>query len=233
VTLVHYIALGWSWLFIVAIVAAGVIGSFVSKAQTRNRTEALRIVAGQLGLTFEGEDWARGPCAPELETPLFDGRSDQTFRNIMSGNRDGLNASFFDFSYGVGKSYVSQTLAAFRQDAWLPQFEMAPRDSVALLNREMLRKQIEFESHPQFAKKYRLLSVDEEKARQVFTSRMLTFFVEDGLHVDWNIEGAGNTLIVYRRGANTKPEDFRGFVEETTRVAKSFFEFSGLKEPFA
>jgi hypothetical protein len=233
VRLVHYVALGWSWLFIVAIVAAGVIGSFVSRAQTRNRTETLRIVAGQLGLTFEGEDWARGPCAPELDAPLFEGRSNQTFRNIMSSNRDGLSASFFDYSYGVGKSYVSQTLAAFRQDAWLPQFEMAPQHSVSLLGRGMLRKKIEFASRPQFAKKYRLLSTDEEKVRKLFTPEMLSFFAANGLSIDWNVEGAGSTLIIYQRGINTKPENFPAFVTETTRVAKSFFDFSGLKKPFA
>jgi hypothetical protein len=102
---------------------------------------------------------------------------------------------------------------------------MAPQHSVSLLGRGTLRKKIEFESHPQLAKKYRLLSTDEEKVRKLFTPEMLSYFAANGSSIDWNVEGAGSTLIVYQRGINPKPENFPAFVTETTRVAKSFLIF--------
>ena len=77
----------------------------------RRRDGALRDTAQLLGLSFEGEDWGRGTRAPQLETPLF-GRKNGKIRNIMTGNREGLTASFFDYSFGQGRSYTDQTIAA-------------------------------------------------------------------------------------------------------------------------
>lgn len=222
-----------SWLGLLVLAIAVAVMTIIDKVLTRRRTQALMDVALRIGLTFEGEDWGKGPCTPQLETPLFEQRRDQSFRNIMSGDRDGLHASFFDYSYRGGRTLVTQTVATFRQDGWMPQFELAPQHLLPIIGRGILRKPMRFESHPEFAKKYRLLSHDEEKVRRLFTPELLSFFAGSGALVDWDIEGADSTLVVYCRRVKTKPADFAGFIDATTLVAKTFFDLCGLKKPFA
>jgi hypothetical protein len=213
-----------SWL--APAVIAGLIGAFVALksilADKRNR--ALIDTAQQLGLKFEGENWAPGSQAPQLETPLFEHRTDEQIRNIMSGTREGLAVSFFDYWYGRGKGHREQTLAAFSQQVWLPSFELGPRSIIRGMG-------IHFESHPDFAKRFRLSSVDPEKTRELFTPGMLSFLESFDLNSKWRLEGSGLTLVVYRSGKKVGPQEFLSFVEETTRIAKTFFHLSGLKEP--
>src|SRR5579862_2995964 len=82
------------------------------------RTKALKEVAGQLGLTFEGEDWSQASNAPQLETALFARGGDGQLQNIMAGDNAGLECSFFDYGYGVRRGSVHQTVAAFSQAFW-------------------------------------------------------------------------------------------------------------------
>ena len=88
-----------SWL--APAVIASLIGGFavLKSILGHKRDRALIDIAQQLGLKFEGENWARGSQAPQLETPLFEHKSDEQIRNIMTGTREGFAVSFFDYLY--------------------------------------------------------------------------------------------------------------------------------------
>lgn len=208
------------------------LGSWLYKGILgRKRAQALRDVAQQLGLSFEGEDWPRGSRAPQLETPLFEGKSNQQIRNIMNGDREGLAVSFFDYSYGGGRSRREQTLAAFSQEGWLPSFELGPHRILRGMADAILHREVRFESNPDFSNRFRLASVDPAKALELFTPGMLSFFETLDPKSVWGFEGYGRTLVIYRKRKKIRPRDFRLFVEETTRIAKAFFSLSRLTKP--
>jgi hypothetical protein len=195
----------------------------------RQRVEALKGVALQLGLTYEGDDWFVSNRAPQLETPLFDKKTEGQIRNIISGERDGQPCSFFDYTFAAGRTSISQTLAVFTQGIWLPQFAITPQGLVGKIADAMFRNVIHFDSDPSFSKRFRLQSVDPGKTRELFTPPILGFFDSFPAKSKWQIQGAGTTLVIYREGVKVSSSDFRAFVEETTRIAKTFFDLCGLK----
>ena len=145
---IHYAIALPSWL-LPAHLALFVIAFGTLKIVFRRRREgALRDTAQLLGLSFEGEDWGRGTRPPQLETPLF-GRKNGQIRNIMAGNHVGLAVSFFDYSFGQGRGYTEQTVAAFSQDVWLPQFELGPQGILGGIVNTILHKDIHFGSQPE------------------------------------------------------------------------------------
>jgi hypothetical protein len=226
---IHHAIAVPSWLLPALLALAVIAFGSLKFVFRRRRNAALKDTAQLLGLSFEGEDWAHGTRAPQLETPLF-GRKNGEIRNIMTGNREGLPASFFDYSFGQGRSYTEQTIAAFSQDVWLPQFELGPQGILSGIVNAILHKDILFESQPDFSKRFRLASVDPENTRKVFTPGLLSFLESFGGNSKLRLEGFGQTLVIYRSGKTVGLEQFPSFVDETTRIAKTFFSLSGLKE---
>jgi len=216
----------WDFAVVIAITAAiWMLSNFLS----RKRTSLLVAVAHQLGFAFGGDDWTDASRAPQLDTPLFERGRDKAFRNIMTGSRAGLESSFFDYSHGRGRHSTHQTLATFSQDAWLPLFEIAPKNFMRKLGNVILHKDIHFESHPDFSSRFQLRSSEAEKVRALFTSGLLSYLEGLNPKMKWHVEGCGPTLVIYRQGKIVKPEEFVGFVEETAAIAKAFFTLSGLK----
>lgn len=225
---INYLIAAPSWLA-PAVIAVLIVGFMAAKSILGHRRElALIEVAQQLGLKFEGDNWSRGSHAPQLEAPLFERKGDEEFRNIMTGIREGLEVSFFDYSHGRGRR--EQTLAAFTQEIWLPSFEVEPLSTFRAVADAILRRKIHFESDPEFAKRFRLSSVDPEKTRELFTPGVLSFLESFDSKSTWCLEGSGLTLIVYHKGKKARPQGFPSFVEKTTRIAKTFFSLSGVKK---
>jgi hypothetical protein len=47
----------------------------------------------------------------------------------------------------------------------------------------------------------------------------------------WRLEGAGQTLIVYRAGKRVKPAELRTFLDVTGALASSFFALANTEKP--
>jgi hypothetical protein len=214
---------------IVAIGAIGIAIAILRWFFGNRRSKALKEVAHQLGLTFEGEDWSHTNNAPQLETPLFACGANGEVQNIITGRCAGLDCSFFDYGYGVRRGSTHQTVAAFSQDVWFPQFEIAPQDVLHRMGDVILHKEIHFESNPGLSRLFRVLSVDEEKVRELFAPALLSFIEGIEERPKWHLEGSGRTLIIYRRGRKAEPGEFPKFVQDTTEMAKTFFSVSRLK----
>lgn len=226
---------GFSTWWSLAILAAAILVVYlVVSFFARRRTNALTEAAARLGFTYNGNKWLDQNRAPQLETWLFlNEKRNARFENIIFGNRDGLSCNFFDYSFSMGKSSVSQTVARFTQDVGIPEFAVAPQDILHKVSDAVLHKAIQFESDPDFSKRYRLVSSDEEKARALFTPELLSFVESLDASKKWHVEGSGNALVIYRRGKKVRPEEFAAFVEQTTQMAKSFLSCSGLKKASA
>jgi hypothetical protein len=194
----------------------------------RRRRDSLSDVAKRLGLAFEAEDWGSRSSGPQLESRHFAHNYGQTFRNSMSGEREGLRVSFFDHVIRA-RSGHTDTIASFTQSIFLPEFVFAQQDAFNKIGDSVLHRQIEFSSDPAFSERFRLLGADDHRVRELFTPDMREFL--GGIEPEWRIEASGHTLVMYQDGYVVKPEEFADFVDETTEIAKDFFSHCQLKKP--
>ena len=220
--------------FALAILAAGTIVGIwkFGDALSRRRTQALATAAIEIGFTFGGEEWPDRGRAPLLKTKLFGEGYDHQIKNIMIGSGSGFGISFFDYSFvvGAGKSQhtYAQTVATFsKDDVYLPYFAMRPANLLDKAWDAVAHKNIHFDANPEFARRYVLQGALPEKVQALFTPGLISFGEGLDLHEKWHIEGAGNTLVVYRAEKRVAPDQLRNFLDQTTAVATGFFSFAG------
>jgi hypothetical protein len=147
----------------------------------------------------------------------------------MTASTGGFQIGLFDYSYIQGKSTVIQTVATFTQDQWLPPFELRAEGVLDRIEDAITHKDIDFDSHPEFSRRYLLRSPDEENTRRFFTPSLLTYMEQPPPEKKWHIEATGTTLIFYR-GWPLKPSDVRAFLDDTSAIARIFINQSRVEE---
>lgn len=214
--------------FLVAVMVATVVYGFrQAQRQTRKRTEDLQAVALQIGFTFQGEDWSQ---LPKLDTKLFSQGSYREFQNIMTGEWSGLKVNLFDYSYLVssGKSSCTytQTVAVFTQERWLPLFELRPEGFFDKVGDVFTHEDIDFDSNPEFSRRYLLRGEVSEKVRALFTPALVAYF-EELAPEEWHVEGNGGALVIYHAAVKVGPEEIVSFRERTSVMAQTFLKSCG------
>ena len=80
-------------------------------------------------------------------------------------------------------------------------------------------KDINFENHPVFSKKYLLNSEDEKAVTTLFSDELISFLEKlNGI----NIEGSGNRLIVYRPDIRIETSKFKQLKQESDQIFEQF-----------
>jgi hypothetical protein len=113
------------------------------------------------------------------------------------------------------------------QDRHLPLFELRPQGFLDRVAEMFVHKDINFESHPVFSKRFVLKGEDEASIRSLFTPALLSAFEMLPPEKKWHIEESGMTLLVYRSNITVAPQDLRTFLDETSAVAQTFFASAG------
>jgi hypothetical protein len=216
--------------FVGGMLVLGAAVIVISVLYARKRTRDLTEVAQQIGFRFLGNTWSGPPLSASHKTSLLQ-RSRGKFSNVMTGSAGGLQIGLFDYTYPAGKSSVTQTVAAFSQDQQLPPFGLRPENVFDRMGDAIVHNDIDFDSNPEFSKRYLLRSPDEANTRKLFTPSLLTYLEQ--FQTKWYIEGTGTTLLVYRSGRPVSPFDMPAFLEETSRIARTFFASDGLRKPVA
>ncbi len=198
------------------------------RRKAKQRAEDLRSVASSLGLSYVGDDSSR---AVEVSTALFRRGSSRRFRNVMNGAYAGFQVSVFDYSYtvssGKNSSTFTQTVAAFVQDLRLPLFELRPQGFLDRIAEAFVHKDINFESHPVFSKRFVLKGEDEASIRSLFTPALLSAFEMLPPEKKWHIEASDRTLLVYHSNITVPPQDIRTFLDETSAMTQTFCASAG------
>jgi hypothetical protein len=224
----------WFFGVVLLILIAAVI---VKQIRAQKRTDALRTVAQEIGFYFGGNDWGDQSQVPQTGMALFKRGGGGRFKNIMTGTSAGFKTSLFDYSFSVGggksRRTFTQTVAAFSQDLSLSPFEMRPEDFLDRIGDAFVHKDIDFESHSEFSRRYLLRGPEQDNMRQLFTPALRTFL--EGLPSEdkWHIEGIGPTLILYRSDVTVGADRIRAFLNETSSIARTFFSSCGLKKRLA
>ncbi len=188
----------------------------------KKRTEALQSVAQEMRLSFtpEGDEVLMSALAG---FHLFSRGHSKKIRNLMRGVIKDREVKVFDYSYTIGhgkeRHTRRQTVACFEVPSRLPGFSLQPERLWHKLEEWLGRKDMNFDAHPDFSKKYLLRGADEIAIRRLFDTRALEFF--EG-HPGLCVEGDGNILIFYRGSSQVKPGAIRPFIDEGVSVLGAF-----------
>ncbi len=228
-----------SGLLLFGIIFSIVVGLLIAKyilQKAPKRMRALEAAAINIGFRFDGLDWMDRHSAPQLSTALFHAGYGRRSYNIMTGLSSGLQTSLFDYQFATGGDESStchfQTVAAFRKEGFrLPNFEMRPEGVLQKIGDAFTRKDIHFESHPEFSRRYQLRGDPPEEVRQLFSANLLSYLEGLDRKKKWRLEASDQTLIVYRADVTVKPADLPNFLQDTSAIASSFFSLCTPRNP--
>lgn len=185
------------WIFILAVVLLGgaVGGGFYLSHQ---RTKAIRAIAPQLGFEFLGSGKTFVPAVAWKFALFSQGRS-QNVENVVTGRMNGATIYLFDYSYRTGSGKKSNThrhTVAFIQaeNLRLPAFQLTPENFLHKVGHLFGHRDIDFENEPEFSKAYLLKGSDEDRVRQVFDYRVISFYNNQQRVCT---EGLGNMVLYY------------------------------------
>jgi hypothetical protein len=205
---------------VVAVVAAIIIINYIVE---KKRTEAFQKVADEFGFKFlpKGDPGLLGSLSHFY---LFtQGHSKKLF-NLMQGTTRDLQVDIFDYRYIVGygkhqKTYQQSVICFEAEDMDLPPFNMRPESFWHKIGAVFGYKDISFDSHPEFSKRYLLRGPNEDEIRAVFTPEVLEFLEEtNGVC----IEAEGPQLIFYRSSKRLKPEQTKKLMSEGFDILSVF-----------
>jgi hypothetical protein len=214
----------------------------VKQHRERLRAEALQSFASLMRLRFEPGDLKI--VDPDLsETWLIDhGNAKGRALYALEGKFDGLHALLFDYQYEVTHKdsegdeetqKVVQSVAAFCcAKPRLPLFDLQGYSflNVTGLNSIQSAKRIEFDGNPEFSKRFILLSGDKPSINRLFSTQLRGFLNDRYPKGNWRVEGTGPWLMLYQVDVRVVPEKWKGFLDETSQMARGFFQNMG-KEP--
>ncbi len=201
----------------------------VSVIYGRKRTRELTEVAQRIGFQFVGK--GAGPTFPLQPRVSMLQRTRGRFGNVMTGSSGGLQISLFDYTYPAGKTSVTQTVASFSGSQQLPPFALRPENFFDRIGDAIVHNDIDFDSNPEFSRRYLLKSPDEAGTRRLFNPSLLTSLEQ--IQANWCVEGTGPLIIVYHGGRTVSPYDLPAFLEETSMIARTFFNSDSLRKPVA
>lgn len=127
------------------------------------------------------------------EFEVFSKGSSPQFVNMFHGQTQQLEIALFEFSHIVGagdeRGRRWKTVISFNSPSLnLPRFTLRPEWPIDKLKQFIGFEDIDFDSHPFFSRKCKLLADDEEATRRVFTEEVLDhleqMFEQDGMDVD-------------------------------------------------
>jgi hypothetical protein len=164
-----------------------------------------------------------GLAADLVSLPLFRRGRGQKVRNVIRGRTPDGTALLFDFRFttqsGKQTATTEQTVAAFELPGpGLPWFRLSPEVFFQKIGQALGDPDIDFDSNPEFSRKYQLRGSDPDAVRRLFEREAVTCLAGlDG----WSAEGGGAWLIVFRHDHRPKPDDLTAFVDDARAIARA------------
>jgi|SRR6185437_951579 len=215
-------------LFVISIV----VGIFRNK----NRSQQMQSEAQSLGFAFS--HWSETLSAAKIATPFFLSGS-AGFKNVMTGSYDGMNVEVFDYSKMTGNAQKTdvtiQTVAVYTQNIDFPTFALGQGGLVAKIIDALEHQNVEVTSDKEFLHHHSVRGNgnDKERIKALFSPSLVDFIKQLDRAKPWQIEGAGNKLVIYRYSRQIKPTLLKDFLQETSAIAQSFFAYAGKTKPGA
>ena len=212
-----------AWFIIVLIGIFGLI-FYVAQLRAKKRTEAMRTIAESLKMKFEAEK-----CDPSKlgldGINLFEKGRSRKVLNLIKGTFEDINTFIFDYHYvtggGKNSSQHSQTVIAYKicsKDGFqLPQFTCKPERFYHKFADMFGFEDIDFEQYPEFSKAYRLNGDDADSVRKIFNETVIRQLEAESKQ-RWNVDAAGEWLVIHKYNKIIKPNDCPQFLLDCTTL---------------
>lgn len=158
------------------------------------------------------------PQAGELH--LFKRGHTRRINNLLQKPVDPVTEMIFDYTYVTGSGrnrYTHKQTVYLFQDSRneLPGFELRPEHFFHKIGQTFGYQDIDFDSHPEFSKKYILRAKNEEMIRKLMTPDLIAAFEkEKGI----STECAGHLLIIYWSGKRIAPDQIFEVHDRVQRI---------------
>jgi hypothetical protein len=211
-------------IFLIVPGVAALIGSvvFAVRRGAAKRRAGFEAVAQQSGWSF-APDRVQPATLGLGPLPLLSQGRAQRASNVIRLSGSAPAVAVFDYQYTVGagqhQSTVVQTVAHVRSPRLaLPPFSLSPENILHKIGGALGYHDIDFDSSPEFSKKYLLRSKQAEaRVRDLFTPSLRAFFEQ---RTPITVEGHEHEVLVYNSGRRVKPEDLPAFVEDAQAIAR-------------
>ena len=155
-----------------------------------------------------------------LHFHLFSQGHSTKIRNVLTGRAGEMDVRVFDYRYTTGGGKNSHTwrqtvMLCESAEMSLPSFALRPEHFFHKIGQVFGYHDIDFDSHPNFSKRYLLKGDDEREIRKLFDTDTLSFYESHG---KLSTEGAGHQLIHYHASRRVAPEKFSEFIREGVGV---------------
>ena len=202
------------------VVTSGVVIAIIVLGARRRRRALAAAGPSQGFQPIPFSDLSRLGLVPILEHPSH------TFGQALQGNWGSYEVLIFDFSYRIGKRSSNQTLIAFRSPTVsFPKFQLRKHHLLGLGAHGYAGKHVQFDSSPEFGKRYFLAGADAGRLLAFFDGGMRDYLYSLPDH-PWTIEGYANWLVFYRHGHKTKASELLEFARNTGPIAENIFNLS-------
>lgn len=204
------------------------VGIVVGIFRNKNRSQHMQAEAQALGLAFS--HWSEKLSASDIATPFFLSGS-AGFKNVMTGSYAGMNVDVFDYSKksggGQNATITIQTVAVYSQKVDFPSFALGPGGLAGRIMDALEHENVDVSTDKEFLHDHAVRGKEKERIKALFSQPLIDFVKQLDQSKKWQIEGAGNKLVIYRYSRQVKPAALRDFLQETSMIAQSFFAHAG------
>lgn len=199
-----------------------VLGIFLNK----RRREALKDVAKEAGLTFSAKPSNQVIISLSNFTLARKGHFPKV-QYLLEGHKDGTDWMIFDYSYMVSDhehrntTYTQTVIFARHPESALPKFFLCPENFFHKIGDALGFKDIDFETHPDFSKRYLLKGQDESKIRDLFKGSVLQIFEQE--KKTFTMEAEGDRFIFYRPSITVSPQHIQEFFKTAQHISRLVF----------
>jgi len=208
---------------IILIFAVIAVIIFIVRHFEMKRTVALKEFADSFQYSFakKGDD---ALLSSLNQFNLFSKGHSKKIINVMKGSHNGADLTIMEYRYTVGggksSSTLMQTVILCQSGRLqLPRFALRPENMLDKVGSAFGFQDIDFNSHPEFSKKYFLKGNDVEAIRSTFNYNLLEYFERNEKLC---FEGNGDKLIYYRTAKRVSPEDLKSFMEQGLEMFSLF-----------
>lgn len=223
-------------IFVVIIAALGGYYVWRGRYQAR-RLDKIAALAPQMGMKVVGRNM-KIKNNDLLQAPLFkEGKEPSRMVSFaMEGTTAGVYGLIGDYQYDYnsddsdGNSVThtnSQTFAAYSSpDHKLPIFELEEKNTsnYFTITGNSKDRLVAFDAQPEFAKRFYLMSDNAAETRRVFTTDLRAALLQVDPKRNWRVQASGPWVVFFRDDSYVKAEDFRQFVQDTSRTAAEIFQ---------
>ena len=195
-----------------------VYGMVHSHFSTKKRLANMEEVANELGLS-----WSQTGSLDQISHSgfnLFNQGRARKVSNLIEGVTDEVTIGIFDYQFTTGHGKhtrtTKQTVASLSSaQLGCPEFSMRPEGIFDRIGGMLGYQDIDFDSHPEFSKRFVLKGPNEEQIRAYFKPPVLEFFEKQA---GISVEGVGNAVCFYRTGKIVKADEIKNLLADAYSV---------------